>query len=366
MAMGALPISPGSESKSEAERPKQHPQNKPEPTTCAPTLGHKSRTDSAEDPNYNGEFHLSSRAFMVPLLQSETEGGHDPRNRQRSTIMGVKMFGGNAWPTWPAPQRFWRFGIDMTAIAVIVPGEGFAIAADGFCTADDGIVAREHEQKIFQARCMGNDVAYTVAGKLFNEHETYNFVSGVKVAMRAAARRRFRSFGEYIDTIGSAAGLTISDALQRGAIDPDPLKAEFAGMFIVGYFNGQQPSLGIIVLSSDGSHAVQIHAPPEHHRFMGSDKITDLINSGGDERMMKYFHPHECSRSLEEATNLAKTYVEACCDPIAKEIDPCCRFIGGRIHVATVTRANGFQWIIPPVGSAGPRQIVPGVPTRDS
>src|ERR1039458_3694577 len=104
----------------------------------------------------------------------------------------------------------------MTGIAIIVSDEGFAIAADGLCTARDGEVAGESEQKIFQARCMGRDVGYTMAGMLLNEARTYNLVSGIDGAMKVAARRRFRSFGEYIDTIGSAAGLIISDRKSDG------------------------------------------------------------------------------------------------------------------------------------------------------
>lgn len=53
----------------------------------------------------------------------------------------------------------------MTAIAIIVSNEGFAVAADGLCTADDGeVTSKRNEQKIFKARCMGRDIAYPGLG----------------------------------------------------------------------------------------------------------------------------------------------------------------------------------------------------------
>jgi hypothetical protein len=33
-----------------------------------------------------------------------------------------------------------------------------------------------------------------------------------------------------------------------------------------------------------------------------------------------------------------------CCDPIAVEIDPFCKYIGGKIHAATIT-PSGFNWV---------------------
>ena len=285
------------------------------------------------------------------------EGAASPRAsaivasaRLESCLRQNHLLGGPAGPISPAIQRFWKFGTDMTAIAIIVSDEGLAIAADGLCTAEDGEIEGESEQKIFQARCMGRDVAYAMVGMLLNEARTYNLVSGIDAAMKAAARRRFGSFGKYIDTIGSAARLTISEALQQRVIDPGLPKDEFAGVYIASYFNGCTPTLGIIVLSSSGGCSTQIYTPPKGHRFLGSDIIVDLINTGEDERLMKYFHPHEHYHSLAEATNLARAYIEACCDPVAREIDPGCRLIGGHIHVATLTQTDGFRWVARPLG----------------
>jgi hypothetical protein len=39
------------------------------------------------------------------------------------------------------------------------------------------------------------------------------------------------------------------------------------------------------------------------------------------------------------------TWFRSCCDPVAVEIDPDCKFYGGRIHAATITPKDGFQWV---------------------
>jgi hypothetical protein len=66
--------------------------------------------------------------------------------------------------------------------------------------------------------------------------------------------------------------------------------------------------------------------------------------------MVKYHHPHERRQSLEEAKGLAWAHVGACCDPLAVQIDPACRVIGGKMHMATLTWADGFRWVEPPIG----------------
>jgi hypothetical protein len=61
----------------------------------------------------------------------------------------------------------------------------------------------------------------------------------------------------------------------------------------------------------------------------------------------KYFHPK--GKTLSSGIAHAKGFLEACCDPLAAEIDSMCGGIGGHIHVAAMTRESGFQWFIPPI-----------------
>jgi hypothetical protein len=89
-------------------------------------------------------------------------------------------------------------------------------------------------------------------------------------------------------------------------------------------------------------------ATPPCDLFSGSDQIAHrYFFSHADRRFKKYFHTK--GKTLSSGIAHAKGYIEACCDPLAAEIDPLCGGIGGHIHVATVTRESGFQWFIPPI-----------------
>jgi hypothetical protein len=61
LAMRTPPITARSEGECQAERPKQNSQAKPQTAACTATLRHKSRADSAEDPDNYGKYYLLKR-----------------------------------------------------------------------------------------------------------------------------------------------------------------------------------------------------------------------------------------------------------------------------------------------------------------
>lgn len=66
-----------------------------------------------------------------------------------------------------------------------------------------------------------------------------------------------------------------------------------------------------------------------------------------DSPFAQYVMPIRTS-SLDDAATYAAGYVEACCSPLAAELDPKMgRMTGGHVHVAQVT-ADGFAWRVPP------------------
>lgn len=116
---------------------------------------------------------------------------------------------------------------------------------------------------------------------------------------------------------------------------------------IFGYFNDTASS-GIVTLAhaSDVTHPLhQVEDLRYQLAFSGSTKIRDLLKAG-DERFREYLTPlRRDVASLESATKYVHNQVRAQCDPISLEIDPDnCEWIGGRIHVATVSRTAGFSW----------------------
>jgi hypothetical protein len=55
------------------------------------------------------------------------------------------------------------------------------------------------------------------------------------------------------------------------------------------------------------------------------------------------FHPNE---TLRIHAQMAHAYIKACSGPEALAMDPKpCAGIGGRVHIATITPKDGFQWV---------------------
>jgi hypothetical protein len=93
--------------------------------------------------------------------------------------------------------------------------------------------------------------------------------------------------------------------------------------------------------------SIEIQIPPKHQGIVvGSEEISKrYFEQHQDTRFKNYFHAF--GETLGEALSHARGYIEACSDPLAAEIDPLCKGIGGHIHAAAVT-PSGFQWLIEP------------------
>jgi len=119
---------------------------------------------------------------------------------------------------------------------------------------------------------------------------------------------------------------------------------------MVGYFCGGQPSVALTQLHHHQGVLTtptrNIWGPFLGAAFIGSDEIRKrYFGEHEDERFLKYFRPS--GPTLDDGLAHAKGYIEACSDPLASEIDPLCKGIGGHIHAAAVTPL-GFRWLIEP------------------
>ena len=119
---------------------------------------------------------------------------------------------------------------------------------------------------------------------------------------------------------------------------------------MAGYFCGAQPSVALTELRhSEGvltTPARTIWVPFKGTVFLGSGELLKrYLGEHEDERFRKYFHPS--GPTLDDGLAHAKGYIEACCDPLASEIDSLCKGMGGHIHAAAVT-PSGFKWLIEP------------------
>jgi hypothetical protein len=274
--------------------------------------------------------------------------------------------GGNTGPIWPPDDNFFT---DMTAIALVYTKAGFVVAADGLSRwGDDATrdaLARQnesdHEQKVFKAAFGSMDIAWAVTGSAFNKDRSFSLIIEAGNALQATNAGSPRSFGDWLDLFAFRLRDSVSDARKSGSIAPftenqnvpalSDERFTFARILMAGYFCNGRPSIAITRLSHEGGiltdPQTSISTPPRGDLFSGSSEISErYFRQRIDDRFKKYYRPS--GSTLEAGLAHAKGYIQACSDPLAAELDPICRGIGGHIHAAAVT-PSGFQWLIPPV-----------------
>jgi hypothetical protein len=257
----------------------------------------------------------------------------------------------------------------MTAISWMYIQSGFAFAADGRSRWDDEATVTEairqqesdFEQKIFTAEYQGQGIVYAITGAVYSEDKTFNLITESDKAAKAVAAEQFDQFGGYIDAFALQVKNAIGQARKDGRIpryDPAPFmndhpieKLTIARIFVAAYFRNQ-PGLAVVrffhnfqVVSDPEIH---IETPPKNGFHIGSSVIfQELFRDKKDIRFDKYRKDVPFDGPLGNVAEAAHLIVEAQCDPIAAELDPLCKGIGGHIHVGTLT-PNGFKWRIPP------------------
>jgi hypothetical protein len=267
---------------------------------------------------------------------------------------------------WPGGHN--RFSpLDMTAISLNYTDMGFALAADGFsrwgdqATLTDEIRKHEKndERKIFKTTYGGADIGYAITGSVFNQDKTFSLIAETSKTMKSLSYRRFGSVEQFIELVAARLKDRITAAKNRGILTPfednpncdDPIeKATFARLFLAGYFKSIKPFLAVVRMFhkdqrlADPEQSIEI--PPKTNIYSGSREIAAIIFEHRDPRFAKYYLESLTLKSpIEEAVACARTYVEACSDSLASEIDPICKGIGGKIHIATITPTEGFQWV---------------------
>jgi hypothetical protein len=253
----------------------------------------------------------------------------------------------------------------MTAIAMVYVVPGFVIAADGRRRwADQRSVNEsmrlqetENQQKIFKAQFKGRDIAYALTGLAFNDDRTFDLFEESRKTATVLEGARLSNLYGYVGAFGDSIANAYAAAKKDGRFEhfginsfcTDPQQQNtLATIFMAGYFRKNDPSLVMVTISHEDHVVVEpktlVHTPPRNPLLSGS-AIAELMYGKNDPRFAKYVRPITRTGTLKEAEEYAKNYIEACSDPIAAEIDPACHGIGGHIHMATLTRQEGFRWI---------------------
>src|ERR1700688_444436 len=264
----------------------------------------------------------------------------------------------------------------MTAPAICYTPCGFALAAEGRQLWQHGPTRNRsvHElesdsvQKIFEMETKQAVFAYTLVGDIASRDRSFDLDVELRNELAVLRGERFSTGPLFIEALSIKLENAIERAKRERRIEDYPASE----ISFLGYFNGD-PCWRNIRLSRYGERMVRQVTPQELYPGLffatGSPLIGKLICCG-DQRFAQYARPPKGDLTLQEAAVLVRGYIEACCSPLALELDPeNCRHIGGHIHVATVTplggslisrirnwlgpsahrQAPGFHWLEPPI-----------------
>jgi hypothetical protein len=240
-----------------------------------------------------------------------------------------------------------------TAIARIVTPEGFVIAADG--RAFDKIkqvVVSESEQKIFPVS--GTRLAYSIAGtNLITRGETDDIVFDFSIEIPKVLNglpRNLIGIDQFVENLadGIYAALSAANELAgKGKITkwPAPERDETTMILIDGHY-GSRAEQRDVVFYHERPSLNSLRIERNGGRWIGSQRMIDVLSNWNDPRLAVYKFPFNKPSNLPDAISTAKKYILAYSDPEAHEIDAKeSRSIGRRIHIATITTSDGFQWV---------------------
>lgn len=259
-----------------------------------------------------------------------------------------------------------------TAIARMYSKEGFAVAADGRGSRADGRGSNiENAQKIFPINDAEKSLAYTFAGmvQFFSEDNpdksVFDFVTETEKAVRSVGIGTASSAVEFVQQlcVPLEAKLRSVVTANGGAAFPtnEPIAErpgvyQIAHIFFDGYFQGIPRQMlatflhqNQCLLKTETSWNTPV---PNVLSGYGSKIVFDLVGGREDGWAASYrTQPREPQAlSLKEAETSVRNYVAACCDSRAMEVDPeHCWAIGGHIHIATITKSDGFKWVQEPI-----------------
>src|ERR1700685_59507 len=258
----------------------------------------------------------------------------------------------------------------MTAFATVYTTDGFVIAADGRSRAQDPdptkITAdmkerhdREDRRKIFCIAEPDKTLAYAFMGTVANDEKTFDLYEETNRQSKLLSSRQFDTCYDYAYKLAFGLKRAFNDARKDGRLDAwygnEDLDEEdnlIARMMLVGYFHGKPSWIVAEFRSFDNRAKLQVQPIPEFtpggYMTAGGKLMPKLLFQDKDSRFAEYITPTGPDTTMERGAHFARAFIEACSTPLAAELDPICKSIGGHIHIAAVTLTDGFKWIVPP------------------
>jgi hypothetical protein len=262
-----------------------------------------------------------------------------------------------------------------TAIIVAYTPDGFIMAADG--RGIDSKHPTKHDdsvQKIFAIQDAKRRLAFMVSGSAVigsDGGEDFSFVAESNKAAEVMRLSRWRDLEGYGGEFSRIINKALRKAKATGRIaefpaDSRPLAGErgntIARIILAGYYDGWPSRIEVRFWHDKQSLSVpNIRlCAVEDELVWGSRRVEEVLRDTRDQRLSSYKAPPPAQASpIEQAVHIATNYIRACSDPEALQVDEeNCRAIGGRIHVASITPDDGFQWV--PGYDPGCRGPIPG------
>jgi hypothetical protein len=239
--------------------------------------------------------------------------------------------------------------------------------------ADDGTVISDHTQKIFPIGGSGTiRLAFSTSGSASipscdREGIAFDFLTEIHRATGALSTRRYHNLADYARKAYGAVHRRLKEAKLTGRLDypeSETLDLSEGGctitrVLIDGYHEGIPSRVTVRFYHEHQAlgdlEVLQQELARGAPWVYGSEKIWDLMfgphSETGNQTFSVYgkqsvslvSHPNE---ALRIHAQMAHAYISACSGAEGHAIDPeICAWIGGHIHIATITPKDGFQWL---------------------
>lgn len=260
--------------------------------------------------------------------------------------------------------RFGQLSLDsrMTAISLCYTNTGFVIAADRRQQMYDSVkgeyieTGEDNFQKIFDIVEDDKVLAYGLMGNVIsNDDGSFDVLAEIGKQRERLARIRFADLWDYVNRISYNLKLAFDAAWKDGRIDPwQHSEGEYDNLLLrlifLGYMHKKPSSVQAEFFHKNkrAKLRVSLVIQPIPGQNALAAPIGILAAISHDERFAAYRRSTSLDMTIEDALNFTKSQIEACATPLAAKIDPRCKGIGGFIHVAAVTKNEGFKWLIQP------------------
>ncbi|MGH9358283.1 MAG: hypothetical protein ACRD1O_03810, partial [Terriglobia bacterium] len=278
------------------------------------------------------------------------------------------------------------FGLDAvvespfmsTAIVSQFTSEGFVIAADGLRKKyPSGEIVSSTAQKIFSFVKEDTVLAYAFSGSVEvpnrNEEIAFSFIDECKQAARVVGNTTLpQSFDTFIKILAVRVNERVAEARESGLLSEYPSCPNDPSLMVkaifLGFYRGLASRAAIEFRQNE-----QVLADPMLTRlqtagsdlkqfeiFSGSEIVANHLFHTAEPDLARYRTPsignvdlakRQLPGTVEEAAQLAESYIQACIDNPHLDQESC-RLIGGHIHVAKISKREGFAWVKAPLNES--------------